>query len=343
MLTVLVVLPFGVLSAESFTLESKGDPAQIALDHALENSHAATGKKYRCEVANLPRNVTVESADPEGVRGHTMHHRHSAGSVSYARFDHHVYKNLRISQTNSEPFNRGLDDRSEQHGPVTVDGLTFSGLSRSGIPFIQLSDYNVNGEAETHVRNLKIEDRRDGDDDALRRPLVDMGGGARTRDPEISGVPVIVHDLFGAGKHAKFVSSRDVQFTKAKARYREQKPYTGEESRVTDTPEAKFPKLLDPIDDQPPATIITWPKRGLPVKLGKDGTLEVRGTSTDDYEIAGVVVNGVEASDLDYNFTGWSVKLSGLKPGKLKLTALATDKSGNREQTAHVLMITIAE
>ena len=57
----------------------------------------------------------------------------------------------------------------------------------------------------------------------------------------------------------------------------------------------------------------------------------------------GVVVNGVEASDLDYNFTGWSVKLSGLKPGKLKLTALATDKSGNREQTAHVLMITIAE
>ena len=102
-------------------------------------------------------------------------------------------------------------------------------------------------------------------------------------------------------------------------------------------------KLLDPIDDQPPATIITWPKRGLPVKLGKDGTLKVRGTSTDDYEIAGVVVNGVEASDLDYNFTGWSVKLSGLKPDKLKLTALATDKAENREQTAHILMITIIE
>ena len=564
---------------EEFTTEErrikKIDGTQITLDRALENAHAGAGKKYRCEVANLSRNVIVESADPKGVRGHTMHHRHSAGSISYARFahlgkenvlgrypihfhlcrdslrgesvvgvaivdshnrwvtvhntqymvvrdcvgygsvghgffledgtevynvldrnlgvqsyngkrlpdqalpfdpndggafwwangrntftrntacenhrygfrydsqkrsnfdpnlkirqpdgktvttdirtlpiyrfddneshteglysfafagtegvgpdrnhphrllrntawrthyamrmqlpmmwvedsdidravygiyrprfDHHVYKNLRISQTNSEPFNRGLDDRSEQHGPVTVDGLTFSGLSRSGIPFIQLSDYNVNGEAETHVRNLKIEDRRDGDDDALRRPLVDMGGGARTRDPEISGVPVIVHDLFGAGKHAKFVSSRDVQFTKAKARYREQKPYTGEESRVTDTPEAKFPKLLDPIDDQPPATIITWPKRGLPVKLGKSGTLEVGGTSTDDYKIVRVVVYSVEVNDLDYNFTGWSVKISSLKPGKVKLTALATDKVGNREQTAHILMIIIIE
>ncbi len=259
------------------------------------------------------------------------------------RFDHHVYKNLRISQTNSEPFNRGLDDRSEQHGPVTIDGLTFSGLSRSGIPFIQLSDYNVNGGAETHVRNLKIENRRDGDDDTRRRPLVDMGGGARTKDAVVSGVPVVVHDLFGIGQHARFVSSRDVQFTKDKARYREQKPYTGEESRVTDAPEAKFPKLLDPVDDQPPATNSTWPKRGLPVKLGTGGTLEVRGTSTDNYEITGVTVNGVKATNLDYNFTGWSVKLSGLKPGMLKLTALATDKSGNQEETAHVLMTTIVK
>ena len=112
---------------------------------------------------------------------------------------------------------------------------------------------------------------------------------------------------------------------------------------MTDAPEAKFPKLLDPIDDQPPATIITWPKRGLPVKLGRGGKLVVSGASTDDYEIAGVTVNGVEASDLDYNFTGWSVKLSGLKPGKLKLTALAIDKAGNQEETAHILMITIVE
>jgi hypothetical protein len=39
-------------------------------------------------VANLTRNVVVESADPDGVRGHTMFHRGSAGSISYAEFRH---------------------------------------------------------------------------------------------------------------------------------------------------------------------------------------------------------------------------------------------------------------
>jgi len=54
----------------------------------VEKIHAGISLKYRCEVANLSRNVIVESADPDGVRGHTMHHRHSAGSISYARFAH---------------------------------------------------------------------------------------------------------------------------------------------------------------------------------------------------------------------------------------------------------------
>ena len=30
----------------------------------------------------------IESADPDGVRGHTMYHRHSTGSISYAEFRH---------------------------------------------------------------------------------------------------------------------------------------------------------------------------------------------------------------------------------------------------------------
>ena len=50
-------------------------------------SHLGDGE-YRGEVANLSRNVVVESADPDGVRGHTMYHKHSAGSLSYAEFRH---------------------------------------------------------------------------------------------------------------------------------------------------------------------------------------------------------------------------------------------------------------
>jgi hypothetical protein len=47
----------------------------------LRFDHLGEGD-YRGEVANLSRNVVVESADPAAARGHTMYHRHSAGSVS---------------------------------------------------------------------------------------------------------------------------------------------------------------------------------------------------------------------------------------------------------------------
>jgi len=60
---------------------------QLTLDEPLEFDHIAEGA-YRGEVANLSRNVIVESADPDGVRGHTMYHRGSAGGISYAEFRH---------------------------------------------------------------------------------------------------------------------------------------------------------------------------------------------------------------------------------------------------------------
>lgn len=57
----------------------------LTLDEPLTKKHAGSGE-FRSEVANLSRNVIVESADPDGVRGHTMYHRFSKGSISYARF-----------------------------------------------------------------------------------------------------------------------------------------------------------------------------------------------------------------------------------------------------------------
>ena len=63
------------------------DGPRLELDAPLERDHTATGA-YRGEVALLSRNVVVESADPDGIRGHTMYHRHSAGSISYAEFRH---------------------------------------------------------------------------------------------------------------------------------------------------------------------------------------------------------------------------------------------------------------
>jgi hypothetical protein len=60
---------------------------RITLDRPLQFTHTVEGD-YRGDVANLSRNVIVESADPKGERGHTMYHRDSAGSISYAEFRH---------------------------------------------------------------------------------------------------------------------------------------------------------------------------------------------------------------------------------------------------------------
>src|SRR5262249_38768732 len=55
---------------------------KLTLSAPLESEHLGEGL-YRGEVANLSRNVIVESANPDGVRGHTMYHRNSAGAISY--------------------------------------------------------------------------------------------------------------------------------------------------------------------------------------------------------------------------------------------------------------------
>ncbi|MES2792962.1 MAG: G8 domain-containing protein [Planctomycetota bacterium] len=59
----------------------------LSFDKPLAFSHYAEGN-FRAEVANLSRNVIIESANPDGVRGHTMIHVNSAGSISYAEFRH---------------------------------------------------------------------------------------------------------------------------------------------------------------------------------------------------------------------------------------------------------------
>jgi hypothetical protein len=59
----------------------------LRIDKPLEFDHDGQGV-FHGEVANLSRNVVVESADPQGVRGHTMYHKYSQGSISYAEFRH---------------------------------------------------------------------------------------------------------------------------------------------------------------------------------------------------------------------------------------------------------------
>ena len=60
---------------------------ELTLDRPLAEAHSMS-EGLTGEVANLSRNVIIESADASQGRGHTMYHRHSAGSIGYAEFRH---------------------------------------------------------------------------------------------------------------------------------------------------------------------------------------------------------------------------------------------------------------
>src|SRR5262249_67182 len=146
-------------------------------------------------------------------------HRAAYG-VYHPNYDNHVYRNLLISETDTEPFNRGHDDLSVQYGVLAVDGLTFAGNRMSGMPLIQISDDNPTGKAESHLRNVKVVDRRDGN----KRALVNLGGGPRPTPKTPKGVPVYLHDWYGPGRHAKVASTRAKDLMGDGSKYRAEVP-----------------------------------------------------------------------------------------------------------------------
>lgn len=256
---------------------------------------------------------------------------HQAGyGVYHPNYENHVYRDLLISHTNTEPFNRGHDDLSVQYGSLTVDGLTFQGIySGRSMPLIQISDDNPTGTAVSHFRNVKTVDWVGTKD----RALVNLGGGPRPTPKTEKGVPVILHDWFGPGRHARVVSTKTKELREDGFSYKEEPLLTGDESRVAEVREVEFPTLLQPVDDLPPVTVITH--------IGKpeSGTLVVRGTTSDNGPVAKVLVNGREAKALAPNFAEWEVVLTDVKPGDVKLTAHAEDAAGNVEKRPHSMSV----
>lgn len=75
----------GTQTEERTLKEVRG--SSLVLDKPLQFDHEGAGE-YRGEIANLSRNVIVESAADGAERGHTMFHRDSQGAISYAEFRH---------------------------------------------------------------------------------------------------------------------------------------------------------------------------------------------------------------------------------------------------------------
>jgi hypothetical protein len=270
---------------------------------------------FRPQVPNLlVENLTVHKA---------------AYGVYHPNYDNHAYRNVLISQTNTEPFNRGHDDLSVQYGVLTVDGLTFDGCRSGGMPLIQISDDNPTGSAVSHFRNVRAVNWTD---TSRAKAIANLGGGPRPQPKTEKGVSVYFHDWFGPGRHAHVVSTRSPEYKKDPSAFHGEPQLTGDESRVAEVSGVAFPQVLDPIDDLPPATVVTRVIRS-------GSTVTVRGVTSDNGTVKRVVVNGKEARAVSPNFAEWELTLAGAPAGAFEVKAHAEDAAGNIEQTPMLVMV----
>jgi hypothetical protein len=245
--------------------------------------------------------------------------------VYHPNFVNHVYRNMTIRQTNTEPFNRGHDDDSVQHGSLAVDGLVFDGIRSGGMPLIQISDDNSTGTAESHFRGVQTVNWTDG---RRQKALVNLGGGPRPQPKTAKGVPIYLHDYFGPGRTALVVSTRSPEYKAHPDEYRAEAPLTGDESRVKEVSGVEFPSLLDPVDDLPPITVVTQTEK-------RGGKLLVRGSATDNGEIRRVVVNG-QAAQWDAESSSWQAELPA---SAASIAAHSEDAAGNVEKLVHKVQL----
>jgi hypothetical protein len=244
--------------------------------------------------------------------------------VYHPDYDGHVYRNVSLKRVDGEPINRGHDDESIQYGSFTYENLSFEDCRCGRDPLIQLTCTSPIEGTAGHFRNVTIKNSRS------NAQVVDLGGGPRNEKLQ-NPVVYYFHDLHEVGKVTKVVS---VKFPEAMngGAFESVKGFTGKDVRAAEVSGVAFPKLLEPVDDLPPATMIRsvrW--EGLKVV--------VNGVSCDNGEVAGVTVNGLAAKLLGAGpgVVDWMVTVDA--PADKRLTAKAVDAAGNREIVGHVMMV----
>ena len=257
--------------------------------------------------------------------------------------DNHVYRNITISgrsntafaavsagpKPSTEPDHRVIHDGGGFTGGklrLTVDGLTFEGIYGGG-PLINIFDIRATAK-EAHFRNIKHDDRLGGS----KRELLHVSPVLATPPKTPQDVmPVYLHNNYGPGRHAKAVWMHSKHYGNDGLKYRIESPLSGKQygmdTVVAEVDNVKFPKLLDPVDDLPPTTVITH------IRKLAGGKLAVRGTTADNGTVKRVLVNGKEARALAANFAEWEINLE----SAAKLQAHAEDSAGNVEMRPHVM------
>src|SRR5205814_10656557 len=135
------------------------------------------------------------------------------------------------------------------------------------------------------------------------------------------------YDYSGAGHITKVLSDR---FPGAMndGNYQAFAGFTGPDVKAAELGGVIFPQLLEPVDDVPPATIITS------IVRNGDG-MRVRGVSEDNGEIESVIVNGKNARlhESAAGVVDWEIQIESAR----LIEAKAKDGAGNAEVMSHRL------
>jgi hypothetical protein len=244
--------------------------------------------------------------------------------VYHPDYDAHVYRRLRFNNVVSEPINRGHDDESIQYGTFTYDDVRLENCRVGRDPLIQLACTAPRPGVSGHFRGLIITN-------SISRggKVVDLGGGPRNEKLQ-NPVAYYFHDYPREGRVTKVLSAR---FTNEIAQnYQSVDGFTGKDVRALETASTEFPTLLEPLDDLPPATLITSVVRS-------KGKWIVRGLSQDNGEVVSVTVNGVAAriSSAQGGVAEWEISLPRPAADGPRWIASAKDQAGNVEKTGHAL------
>ena len=138
--------------------------------------------------------------------------------------------------------------------------------------------------------------------------------------------------LESSGEVTKVVASSDPAVSQNADGYRPVKDFTGRDVRAMQVKNVEFPKLLDPIDDLPPATMIRSITR-------TNGRIVVTGITQDNGDLAAVTINGTAAqiTASQAGVSDWRAEIA--TPADAIISAAAKDAAGNMEATAQRVTI----
>jgi len=250
-----------------------------------------------------------------------------AFGIYHPNYDAHVYRDVELRNVSQEPLNGGHDEESFARGDFTFERLTIVNCSLRRSPLIQLTSIAPKAGLSGHFRAVALNDSRSAGG------VVDFGGGPRTNKTD-NPVSYYFHDTPQTGGVTRVAHIKSAALLK-QGDYRSIADWTGSAALAAEAADVKFPELLAPTDDLPPATLIT--------RVIAAGTKQrVFGVAHDDGEVATVTVNGRDATITaqQSGVAEWTIELD--TPTDGRFVAKAADRSGNVEKMSHVSRVPVA-